>query len=129
MRSKVELFLFFLLVLLALAVVFLTLSLVVDAQAESQRSTVFLPVVRSWGICTVDVLEDGTWTSPDYNIGEPFPPPCKWVPRYMPEGTSWPVCIYEDGSWSQRCPCPDPANANMWHWSDVIGWWRGFILP
>lgn len=71
MRTRLAILLFALLLLLPL---------VLTATA-GDLETHYLPQVQvnAQSVCRVTLFEDGSWYSPDYRIGEPWPPPCQFV--------------------------------------------------
>jgi len=57
------------LVLCALLLLLLALVVTIESHAAPKER-------RS--VCRVTLFEDGSWSSPDYQVGEPWPPECKF---------------------------------------------------
>lgn len=63
----------------ALAVIIVLALALACAQADDPDYTVTLPIVKTGRVCKVTLFEDGSWSSPGYQIGQPWPPNCTFV--------------------------------------------------
>jgi hypothetical protein len=55
-------------------------ALLLPLQAEAADAPPELrPVRLRPSLCRVILFEDGSWMSPDYQFGDPWPPPCVFV--------------------------------------------------
>lgn len=87
------------LLVLALLVLALAAGSVAEAAAVSDGG-------GEVAICLYTAHPDGSWTSPDYALGDPWPPACLW--RALPGSADLAydvACLFEDGSWAHGAGC------------------------
>jgi len=91
-------------VVLILLALLCLLAFPADGGAKGNH-TVFVPAVMAARpvLCYVTLHDDGQWSSPQYSLGEPFPPACTFVGA---DGqTLEHIALYEDLSFGPAKSC------------------------